>query len=185
MDNTKIIIFSASIKEVNAILYQTNIKFIKNGNLFSAIYKSIDIQIYITGIGIDTIIFFHNFHIKNSENDSKNFYFKFGTCGVISNIPLLNIVSPNLIHYEDKCIKLNNSYSTNNSLMTVTKKLNSVFNFSGIDLIDMETFFVVEKIKNVIPILVTTDYDNKNEFINNLTKASSILKDFFIDLLTR
>jgi len=182
---TKIIIFSASIKEVNAILYQTNIKFIKNGNLFSASYKSIVINIYITGIGADTIGFFHNFHIKNNENDSKNLYFKFGTCGVISNIPLLSIVSPNIIYYEDNLIKLNNSYSTNNSLITVTKKLDSAvsFGFSNFDLIDMEMFFVAEKIKNVIPILVTTDYNNEKEFFNNLTKASLILKDFFIDLL--
>jgi len=186
---TKIVIFSASIKEVNAILYQTNIKFIKNGNIFSTNYKSIYIQIYITGIGANTVDFFNHFNIGfniNNEDNSEILYFKFGTCGVINgNIPLLNIVSPNIIYYEDNFIKLNNIYSTNNSLITINKKSDFAldYNFATFDLIDMEMFFVVEKIKNVIPILITTDYNNEKEFFCNLIKATSILKDFFIDLL--
>ncbi len=186
-----VVIFAASEKEINPILYQTSIKFIKDGSLFYSEYRDINIKIYITGIGERAKVFFDSFD-NNLNNDSETTYFKFGTCGVIGDIPLLTTVSPNNIYYEDKIIKLKNRSSTNHTLLTITKSidLNEVdligkklnINF---DIIDMETFFAAVHFKNIIPILVTTDYNNRDEFFTNITKASLILKDFFISLLKR
>ena len=131
---------------------------------------------------------------------------KAGTCAVLDdNIPLLKPIIPQFVGFDKKIINLDLSYADkkihnkirpifiNKGLITVTKPLLNQkkgeeylnYNFA---LCDMETFYLIEKYKNIpfIPLLVGTDRGNKKSiitFIKNLSKASEILKDQIIKII--
>ncbi|MCK4798355.1 MAG: hypothetical protein KAT05_13320 [Spirochaetes bacterium] len=196
-----IIIFFSSIKEANALLYQSNLKFKKKNDIqYICLYKEYKIKVIITGIGKDSI--------NNLENEFSDIFFiiKAGTCAVIDNslslgIPIIPLfVGYNGINIPLVLSKLPSSIKKRINKMIIKKGLSTLDEpLSAEDkaiillqndyaFADMETFFIIDKFKKypVIPILVCTDRGNKDakkDFLKMITKASEVLKKVIINII--
>jgi hypothetical protein len=184
-----IVLIFASKKEAGSLLYQSAFKFIKTDNYFISRETGNNICVFICGIGQKKV----NIFLENTVFPETSFFYKPGTCAVLNeNISTLKPIIPGLLCFEKNQItvdeknippKLRVFYDKNLRLKTsITPVLNSEKTY---DLADMETYFLAEKIK-VIPLLVGTDRGNfeaEKDFIENLNKASIILKDTILLLV--
>ena len=200
----EILIIFAHIKEANAFLFQSGFTFIKKeNNCFFFSNKNFQINILITGIGqkkTKKIINYYNFN--NLE-----LIIKAGTCAVINKensikTPLIpkyvgyrDLILPVLFeNLEDKFKAKIKKYIIDKGLITLDKPLSNkrkviYYLKNNFDLVDMETFFIMEKFPKipVIPILVGTDRGDMHaiiDFLKEINNASIILKNVLIDIFT-
>jgi len=181
----------SSLKEANALLYQSKIEFIKINDYFYS--EKTNSTVRICGIGRKSTDFFLN----NLKIDSRTLYVKLGACAVTdSDIPLLEAVIPNFVCYEKNIEQINESllipqlkilFKKETKLLTIEEplssgdKADSLFR-SGYDFIDMESYFLLKMIGtgNFLPIVVGSDNgqtDSRKIFFENLNKVSVKLKD--------
>lgn len=202
--NKNIIILFALKKEANSLLNQSILKFKSySKNEFFCEYNNYNITVLITGIG------------NKSKNDPRiinlnnnNLLIKAGTCAILDdNIPILTPIIPQFVGFDKKIIKLELSFPDskvqnrvkllviNKGLITVkkpllNKKKGQEYLNKNFAACDMETFYLIEKYKNIpfIPLLVGTDRGDKKSiisFIKSLSKASEILRDEIIKIIKK
>lgn len=182
-----IVIFFSSLKEANALLNQSVLKFIKEDSFYTSNYKDKKIVVYISGIGrVKTTDFLDNTLIPANCRS-----YKFGTCGITDpEIPLLKIVIPQYVSFENHEIKtqfeerLRDFYIESRLLTSETpifdEEMAKNLCRKGYGLVDMESFFIMNRYKT-IPVITGTDRcckESKDIFFANLNKASFVLKNF-------
>ncbi len=195
----KIIIFFSFMKEAKPLLFQSSVKFKKKSIIeYNSNFKNMQIVVYITGIGKKSINTIANLNIRDSF-----LFIKAGTCAVIDdNLDLLKPVIPRFVDYFDKRIMIDldeknsmllSKYQILNGLVTIDHFLNN-YNESkelyerNYSVVDMETFYILEKYKGCIPILIGTDRGDvsfKIDFLNNITEASKLLKNILVEFFIK
>lgn len=194
-----------SYKEANSFIYQSSFDFTKiKPDYYLSEYKSLPLRLYVSGIGEE----YSNKFLARFEPVLDSLIIKVGTSAIVDQeIDILTPFIPQKICFEDKIIDLKDTYDfktieniiseriVNKKLLTTKLPLiNSIkaleFLNNGYSFVDMETFYFVEKLKEnlIIPVLVGTDRGDvnaKRDFLNNISKASLILKDYIIFLLQK
>lgn len=190
-----ILILFASLKEANALLFQSNIHFEKL-SAEEYIYKNKNnVKVIITGIGNNS-----NKNISRIILANNTLIIKAGTCAVLDpNEDILIPVIPKYVSNEEetietysdnlpnKVLKVIKKYLSHKKLLSLNRALENPndakkYFKAGYAFIDMETYHMKKYFNNniFIPILIGTDrgFANvKNDFLNNLNNASLKLKN--------
>jgi len=197
----RVLILFALIKEADSFLNHSGLKFIKKAKNHFILENNDYVDVIITGMGKKNIV-------KINYEDEKDLMLviKAGTCGVLDDsIGLKKILIPKIIRYNDreckqdfmklpmKLKKIIDPFIINKKILTVdkplmSKKKSDELYKEGISLVEMELFFITEKLNNttILPVLIGTDKGDKYaivDFIKNLQNASNLLSDFLVKLI--
>lgn len=199
----KISLFFASLKEANALLFQSPLKFQKkHRNHYFLDSHNYHLDLYVTGIGKKMNLSFP----KNLVHDSY-LILKVGTCAVIDKnlplgVPIIPLFAGNMTHNMDvslkriddeRIVRFLTTLQIDTGLLTLDHPLindenNEHYRENNYTLVDMECFRLMQAFEGatIIPLLVGTDTGNKNakkDFFKNLNTASHMLKTAVVDLL--
>ncbi len=185
----KMVIFFAGMTEAKPLINHSGIKF----NMISDIeFKSEDkkIDIFITGIGKYKLIEF--FEKKQLQKGDFTLYIKAGTCGILNNnISLLSTIVPcqvNIIEGQQILLKTYKQTAIF-KLVTVDAPVTSAEQktlLNGYDLVDMESYYIAQKVKSLMVICVGTDYADKiaiTDFKKNIKLGSELIKQEILEII--